>query len=786
MPCGGHDLAANVWVEDGELFLYIDRSGNIDENDQQLKTGRLRISFSPNPFGNRSDEPAEFTQRLCLQTGSIQIAAATKEIAVKLRIVAEVFRPALHIEAESNCDCLMSVQYENWRTEKRLIPRTLNPDGTKSGWDFNRWSTYGYCWYEGEVFTYPDTVSIAKDLEAIEFFHENGEDRIFDKELALMRIDPDRHRVEHPTRGRRFGGLLTGPGLRAKSDVSRGTYAGVEFHGRTLQSEAPRRSHTASVYFHTSQGESLQQWRQCARSLISSAEERRNRIAETEAWWRDFWDRSKVVINAVRDETDEGWQIAKNYNLFRFMLALNYFGQWPTRFNGGLLTFDPIHVTLSNEPHDPIYYNPDFRAWGAWTAQNQRLLYWPMLKSGDFEGMRPQFEFYRRNLANARARTLASWNLRGASYCEQIGSGSLPLGSHYGWEPPYGDRDLDKEVGLSNTHATYYTTALEFAFMIHEWVRFSGRSPEPYVDFLKEVVVFHFEYFGMLEERRSGRRWDANGHLVMDPAHALESYHGRNPTDLICALRFNLDRLIALGEEWVTPEEREMFLEWRDRLPPINFRTRHGRKTIAPVVEPVDDPGNAEFPQLYPVFPWPVFGVGHPELQVAVDTWDYGHDQWKRNYVAEPGTYPVRDLYYGWHQQAIFLARLGLVEQAREYLIKKLADARGVNEFESAARMRFPAFWGPGFDWTPDHNWGGSGMIALQEMLLQTSDDRIFILPTWPRDWDVCFRLAAPKETTVQVEFQSGKIVRLSVQPAARAKDVVLPEDLSESYTANA
>jgi len=38
MPCGGGDIGMNVWVENGDLLVYIYRSGNIDENDQQLKT----------------------------------------------------------------------------------------------------------------------------------------------------------------------------------------------------------------------------------------------------------------------------------------------------------------------------------------------------------------------------------------------------------------------------------------------------------------------------------------------------------------------------------------------------------------------------------------------------------------------------------------------------------------------------------------------------------------------------------------------------------------------------
>ena len=59
---------------------------------------------------------------------------------------------------------------------------------------------------------------------------------------------------------------------------------------------------------------------------------------------------------------------------------------------------------------------------------------------------------------------------------------------------------------------------------------------------------------------------------------------------------------------------------------------------------------------------------------------------------------------------------------------------------ENAPR-RFPTFWGPGHDWVPDHNWGGSGMIGLQEMLLQTNGNKILLFPAWPKDWDVQFKV---------------------------------------------
>jgi len=101
-------------------------------------------------------------------------------------------------------------------------------------------------------------------------------------------------------------------------------------------------------------------------------------------------------------------------------------------------------------------------------------------------------------------------------------------------------------------------------------------------------------------------------------------------------------------------------------------------------------------------------------------------------------------------------------------------EAKRLNKLKlSNGPYRFPAFWGPGFDWAPDHNWGGSGMIGLQEMLLQTTDEgKILLFPAWPREWNVHFKLHAPKNTTVEAELKDGKVINLIVFPENRKKDI--------------
>jgi hypothetical protein len=126
--------------------------------------------------------------------------------------------------------------------------------------------------------------------------------------------------------------------------------------------------------------------------------------------------------------------------------------------------------------------------------------------------------------------------------------------------------------------------------------------------------------------------------------------------------------------------------------------------------------------------------------------------------------------YVSWKQDNIWAARLGLIDDAAELCIKKLQD--GI--------FRFPAFYGQAYDWTPDHNWGGSGMIGLQEMLLQTTEDKIYLLPAWPKAWDVDFKLCAPYNTIVECVYKNGKIEKLNITPEKRKNDVVLGSNLTK------
>jgi hypothetical protein len=88
--------------------------------------------------------------------------------------------------------------------------------------------------------------------------------------------------------------------------------------------------------------------------------------------------------------------------------------------------------------------------------------------------------------------------------------------------------------------------------------------------------------------------------------------------------------------------------------------------------------------------------------------------------------------------------------------------------------MRYPVFYDThGFCQRPDFDHGGCAMVGLQDMLMQTVDQKILLFPAWPKDWDCEFKLHAPFGTTVAGILKAGKLEKLSVTPEARAKDVV-------------
>ena len=728
MPCGGGDIGMNVWVEDGDLLIYISRSGTFDELNSFPKLGRIRITMSPNPLEN----PDHFHQELKLKEGYVEIKARKNGTETTINIWADVFNPVSHIDVTSNVPTKLYATYEGWRFKERVLSKP----------ETEVCRTYMNAPVKAIVKC--DTVKF--DDTSVLFYHRNAGESAFDLAIKQQKLEPIKDKFWNPINKLTFGGRLFAPNMIPAGNTQ-GKYASTDYKGWQLCSINPSRKHNIKVVMHTAYAESIDEWLQelseTEKKIIANEKSIRK---ATLKWWNDFWDRSYIFIdNDIPDPKNEKWQVGRNYQVFRYQLACNAYGSYPTKFNGGLFTTDPEYINKS------FNYSPDFRKWGggSFTAQNQRLVYWPMLKSGDFDMMKSQFDFYNNMLNNAELRSMHYWGHQGACFTEQIENFGLPVGFEYSWKRP---EDFDPGEQYNAWIEYQWDTVLEFCMMIIDTYFYNGTNISKYLPLIESCLKFYDEHYQYLSLKRTPKALDAQGKLVLYPSTALETYKmATNPITTVTALKCVSQAMLDLPKEYLTKDQREYIESFRKRIPDdIYYRVQNGKKTFSPA-KSWERINNTEFPQLYTVFPWGIHGIGKEELDIARNTWYYGNDV------------PQQKGIISWQQNAIFCAKLGLKKEAAELTIQKMKDSG----------RRFPTWWGPGYDWTPDHNWGGSGMIGLQEMIMQCDGNNIYIGAGLPDDWNVKFKLCAPQNTIVEGHIAKGKVIDLIVTPEYRKKDVI-------------
>jgi len=561
---------------------------------------------------------------------------------------------------------------------------------------------------------YPDTV-MSGEKDCIVWYHRN---RIspWKSTLELQHLQPAIEIGEDPLLHRTFGGIIKGDGLTTVDD-------------RTLKTATPGKSFRVSIFTHTSVPATEAQWHNQIRQHIVEAEAveiNQARKAHRD-WWADFWNRS--WIRASGSEAAE--IITRGYILQRFISACAGRGRFPIKFNGSIFTVN-------------TRYDPDYRRWGGcYWFQNTRLPYWPMLASGDHEMMRPLFRMFEKAIPLAKIRSKIYFNHGGSYFPETMSFWGTYDNGGFGW-----GWDEGKPGRIGNSFIRYhYNGTLELLAMMIDYYRYTED-----VEFLKkELLPVADEFLSWWEEH-----WerDSAGKLKMYPSQALETYWDvTNPAQDIAGLRWNLDNLLALTDEEIGAERRQRWSEFHKAVPELPMTIKDGKPALAPAEGKLGERHNSENPELYAIFPFRIYGVGKSDLELARHTF---------NVRAQTGN-------EGWRQDDTQAAFLGLAEIARDYVVdraqKKHKDSR------------VPAFWGPNFDWIPDQSHGGNLMMALQTMLLQADDGKIRLLPAWPKDWNVEFKLHAPKNTIVEGTVHRGKLVELRITPEARKKDVVVMED---------
>lgn len=448
----------------------------------------------------------------------------------------------------------------------------------------------------------------------------------------------------------------------------------------------------------------------------------------------------KAVAKAERAldlaELSDAFVVARAYALQRFLFACAGRGRYPIKFNGSLFT-----VPAEGQPEFA-----DYRRWGpGYWWQNTRLPYYAMPAAGDFDLMLALFRMYVDDLMPLfQFRTQKYFGHGGAFIPECIYFWGDVFPATYGWTPFELREDKLQE---SRWHKWEWVSGLELVWLLLDYWEHTQDTA-----FLRTKVLPTAEAILRFFDEHYGDGPD--GKMRLYPAQALETWWDcENPMPEVAGLHAVTERLLSLPEELTSPQDRAFWSRLRRRLPEIPLRTfDDGRVGLAPARH-FRDKRNVENPELYAVFPFRLFTSQKPNSDWALAALERRTDRGA----------------FGWRQDDIFMAYLGRTEEAKSSVVSRARRKH--------TGSRFPAFWGPNYDWVPDQDHGAVLMKVLQAMLMQVDGRKIYLLPAWPKEWDVDFRLHAPYQTVVEGSVRKGRLVTLTTSPPDRAADVVILGD---------
>lgn len=404
---------------------------------------------------------------------------------------------------------------------------------------------------------------------------------------------------------------------------------------------------------------------------------------------------------------DDAFKATQGYLLQRYMMACQSRGAYPVKFNGGTLTFD----YKGN--------NADYRRWGpGYWHQNCRLYYWPLVVSGDFDLLKPWFDMYMDMMPLQMDVTRKYYGHGGAFFPETLNFFGMFIQDDWGWD------NKDGKASQTRWIRYHYSGALEMLALMLDYYDYTEDEAfaENYViPFATQTIRFFKEHWPLIDRKFS-----------FIPANSLEQFWDcLNPVDYIAGLKYTLAGLAKLPERLVDEALKAEWKECEDAVP------------VLPVVDgrilPAYEYGhgrNLENPELYAIFPFRLYGLGLPDIEVARKTYQHR----------------VFDSPTCWAQDAVQTAMMGDAEEARRHLMKKV---NAVDE-----EIRFPSFWRPGSDYTPDLDNGGVLALAMQYMVLNCIDGKEMILPALPQGWSVDFKLRTPECRSVRVISEGGEIVK--------------------------
>jgi alpha-L-fucosidase 2 len=727
MPLGNGDIGLNVWMErNGDLLFYISKVDAFDAGHLLPKLGRIRFTTVPAVSIDR------FSQTLSLIDASVRIKAGD----VELKVWVDANHPIVHLEGNATTSRKAIIRIESLRPFTR--PGTQLPEKGTAGILFkDSGERLAWC-YRNQSSAWAEN-----------FRSQNT------PEMVARTKDPLLHRTS--------GCVLRADGFVRTDSV-------------TVMSGTSSKAFDCQIRVLSSQSGSVEEW-------LTEA----SRPVETDwtahcAYWASFWGRSYIHVmssgpgefnldqcrytqfaqgskayegHKLIDATKNASQISQRYALERFCEAVASRGQVPPPYNGSLFTMDMPAGTkgfLSTIDH-PV--SADERDWAqlSFMWQNTRHPYWSMATRGDYDAIRPGMQFVRDGLDICRDRCRKIFGHEGAFIMEASWWNNVGV---FNWE------------GVPAHLRYHHLATVELPSIMSEYYAHTHDRR-----FLNDVLLPCADEFLSFYEVHFPKR-DSRGMMRMEGVGSVETYQGvTNPCTEIGGMKFLLDKLLSFD---LDGPRRDHWANLRKALPGVPLRKILGLDLLA--VGERYEPGRVlcESPELYSVYPFRQAWLGTPALlglarqsfHVRTISLDGSND----DQATETG---------GWQAAPVQAAHLGLAREAARLMSINFNDrfiswhdnVEDTASFPDRPRPRFPAFWECKMDGTPDNDHGANSANALQSMLLQSDGDRILLLPAWPEEWDVSFKLHASANTTVECVFRDGRVQDLRVTPESRRHDIV-------------
>jgi hypothetical protein len=442
---------------------------------------------------------------------------------------------------------------------------------------------------------------------------------------------------------------------------------------------------------------------------------------------------------------------------------------------------------------DLFRYHTRFHDWmvGLICAVEQYQSFYGALRSGDWEALRGLGLFYERNLPQYRELAWRMYGHEGARIpmwskpaVLRFPSSSASGAAKNEFPLFMGNRELRLPATAEPTgvpevmyNGDNVAGALWVLGLLSDYVTLSGDAA--YADrTLLPLATELIDFVRLQYPRRE------QGRMMIAPCNAGETWQGVcNPSEMVCALRHALPRLIALGRSqgW----KQDLVEAWEQMLASVPDVPRGKFQYQAPDVQPVILPGDQLVPaadmsgcQAY-TLPW---SGGEPRYQL--------NSQQTELYAIWPAKLVLRDnaqrasairSYHdrlwphyrdGWNLDVTFAACLGLQDEVAQWhdrhfdwtfvLPCGLARETAPNNPASPALPECPSLQGM-----------GTGVIPVLEMLLQDYPDEIIVLPCWPAHVAVDFTLFSPSAGRVEVQYRPTSTLHVATQREIRVRTAI-------------